>query len=290
MRALEKFQRLAMENEESATNTETSVDVAVKVAEEVEAESQLAESIAVAEDAIEVSEEAAEDTEQLEMWEDSIRQHGVTPQGLQLMSFRGILSSLAHRDLPAAESLSSIGRNPEAEQIALEAVQNAQKGYWQTLKNFLKTIWEKIQAAISWLMQRFSSWEGNLKKMGAALSKLTIDDAKLREKKVKIMSHQQFGVLALLPANDRRQHHNFRAFRQGHYLIYNLVYGLLLNLLSAHRAMRDPDSGIQKPEIIIDLRYGADCGSRVFRGGFLINGNSRRQAFDVVHIRLFHLA
>ena len=94
-------------------------------------------------------------------------------------------------------------------------------------------------------------------------------------------SLELFYVFALSSSNDRRQHHNFRAFRQGHYLIYNLVYGLLLNLLSAHRAMRDPDSGIQKPEIIIDLRYGADCGSRVFRGGFLINGNSRRQALDV---------
>ena len=77
-------------------------------------------------------------------------------------------------------------------------------------------------------------------------------------------SLELFYVFALSSSNDRRQHHNFRAFRQGHYLIYNLVYGLLLNLLSAHRAMRDPDSGIQKPEIIIDLRYGADCGSRVF--------------------------
>ncbi|SAD85064.1 Uncharacterised protein [Enterobacter cloacae] len=38
----------------------------------------------------------------------------------------------------------------------------------------------------------------------------------------------------------------------------------------------------------MDFGNGTDRGSRVMRRGFLLNGDSRRQPFNVVDIRFFH--
>jgi len=38
----------------------------------------------------------------------------------------------------------------------------------------------------------------------------------------------------------------------------------------------------------MDFGNGADRGTRVVRGGFLLNRNGRRQTFDMIQIRLFH--
>ena len=38
----------------------------------------------------------------------------------------------------------------------------------------------------------------------------------------------------------------------------------------------------------MNFRDGANGGTRVFRGGFLLDGNRRGQALDAVHIRLAH--
>ena len=40
--------------------------------------------------------------------------------------------------------------------------------------------------------------------------------------------------------------------------------------------------------IVIDFGDGADGGARILGGGLLLDGNGRRQALDMVHIRLPH--
>src|SRR5690606_21020259 len=96
-------------------------------------------------------------------------------------------------------------------------------------------------------------------------------------------------VFALPAAHDRRQQLDPGAFRQSHDRVRHLVDGLLRYLLAAGGAVRDAYAGIQQPEVIVDLRNRTDRGPRVPAGGFLVYGNGRRKAIDVVDIRLFHL-
>jgi len=50
-----------------------------------------------------------------------------------------------------------------------------------------------------------------------------------------------------------------------------------------------PYSGKQDPQIVIYLRYRADCGPGVSIRSSLFNSNGRRQPFNGIHIRFFHL-
>ena len=93
----------------------------------------------------------------------------------------------------------------------------------------------------------------------------------------------------LLAAHHRCQQLDLCAFFQRHHLIRHLVHGLAHDRPAAFRAVRDPGSRIQQPEIIIDLRHGSYCGTWVFIRRFLIDADRRAQPLDLVHIRLFHL-
>ena len=48
--------------------------------------------------------------------------------------------------------------------------------------------------------------------------------------------------------------------------------------------------GEKQSEIIVNLCYGANRGPWIARSGFLLDGYSRGQAFNGVHIRFFHEA
>jgi hypothetical protein len=50
----------------------------------------------------------------------------------------------------------------------------------------------------------------------------------------------------------------------------------------------DADPRPKEPHIVVDLGDRADRGARVPRGGLLLDGDRRRQAFDVVDVRLLH--
>ena len=80
------------------------------------------------------------------------------------------------------------------------------------------------------------------------------------------------------------------ACRQAADMIHHLIHGLFFYFLPAFRTVGDTDTRIQKPEIIIDFRHGTYRGTGSPVCGFLIDGNSRRQAFYFFHIRLFHLS
>ena len=53
-------------------------------------------------------------------------------------------------------------------------------------------------------------------------------------------------------------------------------------------AMRRAGAGKQQAQVVVDFGDGADRGSWVVAGGFLLDGNGRRQAFDQIDIRLVH--
>ena len=101
---------------------------------------------------------------------------------------------------------------------------------------------------------------------------------------------QLFDVFALSAPDNRRHNLNFRFFRQRQHLIYNLVNGLLLDFPSANRAMGHAYPGIEQTQVVVNFGNRTHGGTGVFRGGFLVNGNGRGKAFDIVHVGLFHLA
>ena len=97
-------------------------------------------------------------------------------------------------------------------------------------------------------------------------------------------------VSSLAAAHNRREKLDFRPLRECHDLIDHLVHRLAADDFSALRAVRNTDSRVQKTEVIVNLRHGSDGGTRVPVRRFLIDRNSRRQTFDAVHIRFFHLS
>ncbi len=99
---------------------------------------------------------------------------------------------------------------------------------------------------------------------------------------------EQVVVLALARRDHRRQQHQLLALGPGQDLIDHLADGLGIQRLAVFGAMRGADPGEQQAQIVVDLGDGADGGARVVRGGLLLDGDGRRQALDMVHVRLVH--
>ena len=81
-----------------------------------------------------------------------------------------------------------------------------------------------------------------------------------------------------------------RADRFGHDLVDDLVSGLRPDGTVTFGAMRRAEAGEEDPQVVVDLGDGADGGTRRLRGIPLLDGDRRREAFDVFDPRLLHLA
>ena len=99
---------------------------------------------------------------------------------------------------------------------------------------------------------------------------------------------EQLAVLALAPAHHRGQQNGPLAVVQAQQLVCNLAGTLALDLAPADRAVRRADAGVQQPQVVVNLGDGTHRAARVVAGCFLVDGNSRRQPLDAVHVRLPH--
>ena len=95
-------------------------------------------------------------------------------------------------------------------------------------------------------------------------------------------------VFALPPARDRRQQIKPRALGQRQHAIHHLADRLALDGKPGGRRIGDADPRPEQPHIVVDLGDGADRRARVARGGLLLDGDGRRQALDMVDVRLLH--
>jgi hypothetical protein len=95
-------------------------------------------------------------------------------------------------------------------------------------------------------------------------------------------------VLTLAAAHHRREQIKPGAFRQRHDAVDHLRHGLTLDRQAGGGRVGHADARPQKPHVVVDLGDGADGGARVARGGLLLDGNGRRQAVDLVDVRLLH--
>ena len=95
-------------------------------------------------------------------------------------------------------------------------------------------------------------------------------------------------VLAFAAAHDGRQQIKPRALRQRQDAVDHLRHGLALDRQTRRRRVGHADARPQQPHVVVDLGDGAHRRARIARGGFLLDGNGRRQAVDLVDVRLLH--
>ena len=95
-------------------------------------------------------------------------------------------------------------------------------------------------------------------------------------------------VLALAAAHHRRQQIEPCAFRQRQHAVDHLRHDLAFDRQAGRGRIGDADPGPEQPHVVVDFGDGADRRARVLRGGLLLDGNGRRQAVDLVDVRLLH--
>ena len=95
-------------------------------------------------------------------------------------------------------------------------------------------------------------------------------------------------VLALAAAHDRREQIEPRALRQRQDAIDHLADRLALDRQAGRGRIGNADARPQQAHVVVDLRHRADGRARVLRRRLLLDRDRRRQAVDLVDIRLLH--
>ncbi len=70
--------------------------------------------------------------------------------------------------------------------------------------------------------------------------------------------------------------------------VHHLRYGLALDREARRRRVGHADAREQEAQIVVDLRHRADGRARVLARRLLLDGDRRRQAVDVIDVRLLH--
>ena len=96
-------------------------------------------------------------------------------------------------------------------------------------------------------------------------------------------------ALGLAVLDERPEDEQARPLGQGEDLVDDLLDRLALDRVAVG-AMRDADPREQQPEVVVDLGDGPDRRARVARRALLVDRDGRRQAVDLVDVRLLHLA
>ncbi len=95
-------------------------------------------------------------------------------------------------------------------------------------------------------------------------------------------------VLALAAAHDRGEQIEAGAFGQRQHAVDHLAHRLALDRQARRRRIGHADAGEQEPHVVVDLGNRADGRARVAAGRLLLDGDGRRQAVDLVDVRLLH--
>ena len=94
--------------------------------------------------------------------------------------------------------------------------------------------------------------------------------------------------LTLAPARHRRQQVDAGALGQRQHAVDHLRDRLALDRQPRRRRVGHADAGEQEAQVVVDLGDGADGRARVLGRRLLLDGDRRRQAVDVVDVRLLH--
>src|SRR5207248_8946692 len=96
-------------------------------------------------------------------------------------------------------------------------------------------------------------------------------------------------ILALASAHHGRHDEDAAARRVGQHDVDDLLDRLPRNLAPAVGAVWVADARVEQPQVVVDLRDGADGGARVARGRLLVDRDGRGKPVDLVDVRLLHL-
>ena len=100
---------------------------------------------------------------------------------------------------------------------------------------------------------------------------------------------EQFGVLALAPADHGGEHLEPGALVEFEHPVHDLLRRLPGDRPAADRAVRLAHPRVQQPQVVVDLGDGPDGGPRVAAGRLLVDRHRRGQPVDEVHVGLVHL-
>src|SRR5699024_546973 len=100
---------------------------------------------------------------------------------------------------------------------------------------------------------------------------------------------EQFDVLTLAPAHDRCQHLEAGALGHLQDPVHDLLRALSGDLAPAFGTVWNTDPCPQQPQVVVHLGDGADGGTRVTAGRFLVDGDRGRKTFDEVDVGFVHL-
>ena len=89
---------------------------------------------------------------------------------------------------------------------------------------------------------------------------------------------------AFAAANDGGEDGDALAGSEGEDALDDLLGGLAGDLAAAARAVRHADRSVEQAEVIVDFGNGTDGGARTAAGGFLLDGDGGREAFDGVDV------
>ncbi len=101
---------------------------------------------------------------------------------------------------------------------------------------------------------------------------------------------EEFDVLALAPADDRREHLELAALLEGQDAVDDLLRRLPLDRGATRGAVGSTRARVEQPEVVVDLGDGADRGARVLRGRLLVDRDRGREPLDEVDVGLVHLS
>ena len=95
-------------------------------------------------------------------------------------------------------------------------------------------------------------------------------------------------VFAFAAPHDGSQDIKPLAFGQAHDLVHHHGDSLAFNGKARGGRIGNADAREEQAHVVIDLGDRANRGARIAAGGFLFDGNGRRQAINLVHVRLLH--
>ena len=99
---------------------------------------------------------------------------------------------------------------------------------------------------------------------------------------------EQLLILALALAHHGGEQQQAGVLGQRQHLIHHLGDGLGGERPIVIGTARLAHAGVEQAQVVVDFGDGAHGGTRVVGGGFLLDGNRRRQPLDVIHVGLFH--
>lgn len=125
-----KMEEDLLPTDETNNGVEVTADIAVKVAEDNEATDVLTEDLDTVDDEVTEQEEILDDVETLRYIASNIRKFGTNPASFDIINMKNRLNRII-KEVPALESLSSVGRNEAESQTLVSGIESVVSSFYE---------------------------------------------------------------------------------------------------------------------------------------------------------------